>query len=49
MGVPGVIKSMDDFLVFGKTEQEYKANLRKLLNKLKENGVTLKGELTTVY
>ena len=43
-GVTGVVKSMDDFLVFGHTESEYKDNLHMLLNKLMEHGVTLNKE-----
>ena len=35
---------MDDFLVFGQTESEYKDNLHMLLNKLMEHGVTLNKE-----
>ena len=35
---------MDDFLIYGKTLQEHDERLRKFLQRLKENGVTLNRE-----
>ena len=40
-GLKGVVKSMDDFLVFGNTENDYNENLVELLSRLAEHGVTL--------
>ena len=40
-GLKGVVKSMDDFLVFGNTENECNENLVALLSRLAEHGVTL--------
>ena len=40
-GLKGVVKSMDDFLVFGNTENEYNENLVALLSRLAEHGVNL--------
>ena len=40
-GLKGVGKSMDDFLVFGNTENEYNENLVALLSRLAEHGLTL--------
>ena len=35
---------MDDFLIYGKTVQEHDERLRKFLQRLRENGVTLNRE-----
>ena len=43
-GIPGVAKSMDDFLVYGQTIEEHDARLERLLNRLAEHGVTLNRE-----
>ena len=43
-GAPGVVKSMDDFLIFGKNESEYEENLTNVLTKLVKNKVTLNME-----
>ena len=40
----GVAKSMDDFLVFGSTFEEYMGRLRALLKKFEEEGLTLNSE-----
>uniref|UniRef100_A0A7M5X7U7 Reverse transcriptase domain-containing protein n=1 Tax=Clytia hemisphaerica TaxID=252671 RepID=A0A7M5X7U7_9CNID len=40
-GLEGVIKSMDDFLVYGKNVQEHDENLDRLFKKLEEYNVTL--------
>ena len=40
----GVAKSMDDFLVFGSTFEEYVGRLRALLKKFEEEGLTLNSE-----
>ena len=40
-GLEGVAKSMDDFLIYGKTKEEHDERLRKFLQRLKEHGVTL--------
>ena len=40
-GLKGVVRSMDNFLVFGNTENEYNENLVALLSRLAEHGVTL--------
>ena len=40
-GLPGVVKSTDDFLVVGEDVQMHDKHLRALLTKLADNGVTL--------
>ena len=40
-GLPGVVKSTDDFLVTGRDMTEHDAHLRGLLNRLSDHGVTL--------
>lgn len=40
-GLEGVAKSMDDFLIYGKTEKEHDKRLREFLQRLLGNGVTL--------
>eukprot|EP00794_Sanderia_malayensis_P002412 gene2412-2781_t len=40
-GLPGVVKSTDDFLVTGKDMAEHDERLRALLKRLSDNGVTL--------
>ena len=41
---PGVVKSMDDFLVYGKNQEQHDFNLRQFLHRLADNGVTLNTE-----
>ena len=41
MGLPGVVKSTDDFLVMGKDMAEHDECLRGLLKRLSDHGVTL--------
>ena len=43
-GLPGVAKSTDDFLVYGRNELEHDKRLRQLLSRFKENNVTLNKE-----
>ena len=43
-GLDGVVKSTDDFLVFGKGKAEHDKRLRTLLERLKANHVTLNKE-----
>ena len=40
----GVAKSTDDFLVYGKNKFEHDSRFRKLLNRFRENNVTLDKE-----
>ena len=40
----GVAQSTDDFLVYGKNQTEHNFRLRKLLNRFRENNVTLNKE-----
>ena len=40
----GVAKSTDDFLVYGKNKTEHDSRLRELLNRFRENNVTLNKE-----
>ena len=43
-GLKGVVKSTDDFLVFGSTLQEHDINLKALLQRFQDNNVTLNTE-----
>ena len=43
-GLKGVVKSTDDFLVFGSTLQEHDKNLKALLQRFQNNNVTLNTE-----
>ena len=43
-GLDGVVKSTDDFLVFGKDKAEHDKRLQTLLERLKANHVTLNKE-----
>ena len=43
-GLKGVAKSTDDLLAYGKSQEEHDDNLTKLLERLRENGVTLNKE-----
>ena len=40
-GLAGVVKSMDDFLIYGKDAKEHDVRLRRFLYRLKLNGITL--------
>ena len=40
-GLPGVVKSMDDFLIFGKTKIDHDQRVRKVMDVMEENGMTL--------
>ena len=42
--IPGAVNFIDDLIVFGKDENEHDARLEKLLNRLKEKGLTLNPE-----
>ena len=46
-GIEGVVKSMDDFLVFGETEEELIDKSDKVLQVMKDNGMTLKKDKCT--
>ena len=41
-GIPGVVYFIDDILVTGHTRQEHKANLRRVLDRIREYGLHLK-------
>ena len=43
-GLEGVVKSTDDFLVFGSTLEEHDKHLKALLQRFEENKVTLNTE-----
>ena len=43
-GLEGVVKSMDDFLIYGRTLNEHDERLRKFLQRMKEKGITLNRE-----
>ena len=40
-GLPGVRNFSDDIIVYGKTHEEHNANLHKVFERLRENGLTL--------
>ena len=42
-GLPGVGNFSDDIIVYGKTHEEHSANLHKVFERLRENGLTLNG------
>ena len=42
-GLPGVRNFSDDIIVYGKTHKEHNANLHKVFEHLRENGLTLNG------
>ena len=44
-GLPGVVKSMDDFLIFGKTKIDHDKRVRKVMDVMEENGMTLNIEV----
>ena len=41
-GIPGVVYFIDDILVTGHTRQEHEANLRRVLDRIREYGLHLK-------
>ena len=41
LGLPGVVKNMDDFLIFGETVEEHDKNLHNVLRVMEEYGMTL--------
>ncbi len=41
LGLPGVVKNMDDFLIFGETVDEHDENLNRVLKVMDEYGMTL--------
>ena len=43
-GLPGVAKSMDDFLIYASNIEEHDQRLHQFLNTLQENGVTLNAD-----
>ena len=43
-GLPGVVCTMDDILMHGKTREEHDTHLRDVLNRLQDAGMTLKKE-----
>ena len=42
-GLPGVRNFSDTIIVYGKTHEEHNANLHKIFDRLRENGLTLNG------